>query len=329
MKKLILGILPLEILLIIVVVGYNVFGIGQPKNIEFVVQKELSSNEDVSLNYILKYQMPKGYEKVSDIQGEIAIINNKSKSVFALQDIPKKEMTVEQFFDLQKPQVVGDDISLLSEDTIETNDRIINKKIYELSYDFINFFSFFATVELKDKPDQFIGILGNSYSEDTKTELDLLLNTINYTSRSLEEERTFIDEKQNVSVTVPPLWRRLKDNLNFGKIDQDKQRYILINGGDKKDEDIQYGYKVIKESLLQEGLLELVVDSKVDNIDDKTVTTSIFKGKDKDIATAIVIMETSNSDKFIIFRYDLLGKYDKQLINEDLEYFIKSINLEK
>lgn len=326
-KKQISLLIALEVLLIIVVVGYNVFHIGQPKDTAYIIEKELKPNESVSLNYLLKYEMPEGYKQAQDIQGELSIINEETQTIFSAQDVLKKELSIEDFFALQNYEEQGLNATLVSENTEELEDKVINKKVYQISNDFINLYSFIGSIELKSNPEEFIGVLGNSQSLDAEKDFNMLLNSINYTSQTLADEKTFDDINENIVITTPPMWRRLGDGYSFIKSTEDVKEYLLINSGNKNDEDIKAGYDMIKDSILQDNYFKLITDSNVTNLKNKTITTSVFQGEDKKFTTFIVMVEFNNSDIFAVFRYDLFGEYNLSQENLDLKFFVENIKL--
>ena len=84
MKKSNITLIILEILLITTIIC-GTFLNGQPsKTIDTIVQKELKDNEIASLNYLLKYEMPEGYEDALNLYGEIAITSQDGNSNFTM-----------------------------------------------------------------------------------------------------------------------------------------------------------------------------------------------------------------------------------------------------
>ena len=330
MKKSTISIIFLEILLIIVTVGYNNFGIGQPKNIEHVITNELKGNEKPSLNYILKYEMPNNYIEDLGLQGEIAIINNKNTAMFTGDIIMTEDLTTEDFLK-QQTDLFSNllDFSVVSEDTLELKDRTINKKVYKISNDFQTIFSFGATIEFKDKPSEFIGVLGNGVNSDSEKDLDLLLNSITYTNQTLDKEKIFSNDSESITVTMPPYWKKIKGEIpyNFYKKDGDNVVFSMISSGDKNYGDIHNEYDLAKESFLQDGVGTLIEDSKIDSLDDKTITTSIIKSPITDSTIFLILIEFNNSDIFTAVRYELSGDADINANKDDLDFIIKSIKL--
>ncbi len=330
MKKSIPFLIFLEILLSIVIIGYNHFGIGQPKNIEYVIQNELKNNEIPSLNYILKYEMPDNYLEAF-FQTEIGIMNSENTSVFTADVIMEEDTTKEQFLN-QYSDLFNEEhlkYSIIDEVSLDLEDKTINKKIYQVSDDFQTMFSFGATIQFKDKPNEFIGILGNSSDIEAKKDFELLLDTINYTTQTLDKEKLFSSDLENISVTMPANWKKVKNQIpyNFYKQNDNNMIFAMISSGDKTHSDINSEYDLAKESFLQDGFSTLIEDSKIDNLDNKTIKTSVIKSPATNSTIFLILIEFNNSNIFTAVRYEITGEDNSKNSEKDLESIIKSIKL--
>ncbi|WP_250278257.1 hypothetical protein [[Clostridium] colinum] len=330
MKKSKLALISLEILLIIVTVGYNVFGIGQPKNIENVIQRELKKDEMASLNYILKYKMPSNYEEVTDLYGEIAIREKENNCIFTSEIVPTDTLSPEDFFKSQEDIFTSaSNFSVINEDTIDLEDRTINKKVYKISNDFMELYALVGTIEIKSNPNEFIGVVGNATSADFESDLDLLLNSIKYTKQTLNSERFFSDDIEKVSVVVPANWKKFKKDVpySFFKEDENGIAYSVLNSGSKKDEDPKEGYDYIKNVFTEDENAVIIEDSKVETVDNKTITTTIVEYPENKVTTILTLVEFNNSDVFVAVRQEVVSENGIDYIKPELDAMVKSLKL--
>ena len=329
MKKSNIVLITLEILLIIVVVCSSIFG-NTLKSIDAIVQKELGENELPSLNYLLKYQMPEGYEEAMNLYGEVALATPDGNSNFSIDILENEKMTSQQFFETQETIFEQSaNYTVVSENTSDEKDRKITKKIYDVSNDFTQFFALVGTIEIKNHPDQFIGVVGTATSQDTEETLDFLLSTTNYTKQKADEEKLFSSDLEDVTIISPPNWKRLERAVpySFYKQDENNITYLIASTSNRKEEDPQESYEYAKTSLSSDPSATIIEDSTVQTVDNKTITTSIIEYSDSYATTIITLIEFKDSDTFTIVRTDVVSEDGIDYIKSDVDYIINSINL--
>ena len=330
MKKSTIGIIILEVILIIVVIGYNTFGIGQPKNIENVIQRELKGNEQASLNYLLKYEMPSGYEEAIDLTGEISIREQEGNSMFTAEPVLIEQLPMEQFFQSQEYLFSSaGTYNIISEVSTEEKDRTITKKIYEVSNDFVQLYALIGTIQFKDNPNEYIGIVGNSTSQDYEKDLDTLLNSINYTKQTIDKEKLYSNDLESVEITIPSNWRRLERAVpySFYKQDENNIAYIIASSMDKQQEDSQENYDYLVESFTQEEGANLIEDRKVETVGNKTITNTTIEYEGTNTTTILTLIEFSNSNIYTIVRFDIVSEEGIDYIKSEIDSIINSIEL--
>lgn len=330
MKKSTIGIIILEVILIIVVIGYNTFGIGQPKNIENVIQRELKGNEQASLNYLLKYEMPSGYEEAIDLTGEISIREQEGNSMFTAEPVLIEQLPMEQFFQSQEYLFSSaGTYNIISEVSTEEKDRTITKKIYEVSNDFVQLYALIGTIQFKDNPNEYIGIVGNSTSQDYEKDLDTLLNSINYTKQTIDKEKLYSNDLESVEITIPGNWRRLERAVpySFYKQDENNIAYIIASSMDKQQEDSQENYDYLVESFTQEEGANLIEDRKVETVGNKTITNTTIEYEGTNTTTILTLIEFSNSNIYTIVRFDIVSEEGIDYIKSEIDSIINSIEL--
>ena len=330
MKKSTIGIIILEVILIIVVIGYNTFGIGQPKNIENVIQRELKGNEQASLNYLLKYEMPSGYEEAIDLTGEISIREQEGNSMFTAEPVLIEQLPMEQFFQSQEYLFSSaGTYNIISEVSTEEKDRTITKKIYEVSNDFVQLYALIGTIQFKDNPNEYIGIVGNSTSQDYEKDLDTLLNSINYTKQTIDKEKLYSNDLESVEITIPGNWRRLERAVpySFYKQDENNIAYIIASSMDKQQEDSQENYDYLVESFTQDESANLIEDRKVETVGNKTITNTTIEYEGTNTTTILTLIEFSNSNIYTIVRFDIVSEEGIDYIKPEIDSIINSIEL--
>ncbi len=330
MKKSTIGIIILEVILIIVVIGYNTFGIGQPKNIENVIQRELKGNEQASLNYLLKYEMPSGYEEAIDLTGEISIREQEGNSMFTAEPVLIEQLPMEQFFQSQEYLFSSaGTYNIISEVSTEEKDRTITKKIYEVSNDFVQLYALIGTIQFKDNPNEYIGIVGNSTSQDYEKDLDTLLNSINYTKQTIDKEKLYSNDLESVEITIPGNWRRLERAVpySFYKQDENNIAYIIASSMDKQQEDSQENYDYLVESFTQDESANLIEDRKVETVGNKTITNTTIEYEGTNTTTILTLIEFSNSNIYTIVRFDIVSEEGIDYIKSEIDSIINSIEL--
>ena len=330
MKKSTIGIIILEVILIIVVIGYNTFGIGQPKNIENVIQRELKGNEQASLNYLLKYEMPSGYEEAIDLTGEISIREQEGNSMFTAEPVLIEQLPMEQFFQSQEYLFSSaGTYNIISEVSTEEKDRTITKKIYEVSNDFVQLYALIGTIQFKDNPNEYIGIVGNSTSQDYEKDLDTLLNSINYTKQTIDKEKLYSNDLENVKITIPGNWKRLERAVpySFYKQDENNIAYIIASSMDKQQEDSQENYDYLVESFTQEDGANLIEDRKAETVGNKTITNTTIEYEGTNTTTILTLIEFSNSNIYTIVRFDIVSEEGIDYIKPEIDSIINSIEL--
>ena len=330
MKKSTIGIIILEVILIIVVIGYNTFGIGQPKNIENVIQRELKGSEYASLNYLLKYEMPSGYEEAIDLTGEISIREQEGNSMFTAEPVLIEQLPMEQFFQSQEYLFSSaGTYNIISEVSTEEKDRTITKKIYEVSNDFVQLYALIGTIQFKDNPNEYIGIVGNSTSQDYEKDLDTLLNSINYTKQTIDKEKLYSNDLESVEITIPGNWRRLERAVpySFYKQDENNIAYIIASSMDKQQEDSQENYDYLVESFTQDESANLIEDRKVETVGNKTITNTTIEYEGTNTTTILTLIEFSNSNIYTIVRFDIVSEEGIDYIKPEIDSIINSIEL--
>ena len=330
MKKSTIGIIILEVILIIVVIGYNTFGIGQPKNIENVIQRELKGNEQASLNYLLKYEMPSGYEEAIDLTGEISIREQEGNSMFTAEPVLIEQLPMEQFFQSQEYLFSSaGTYNIISEVSTEEKDRTITKKIYEVSNDFVQLYALIGTIQFKDNPNEYIGIVGNSTSQDYEKDLDTLLNSINYTKQTIDKEKLYSNDLESVEITIPGNWKRLERAVpySFYKQDENNIAYIIASSMDKQQEDSQENYDYLVESFTQDESANLIEDRKAETVGNKTITNTTIEYEGTNTTTILTLIEFSNSNIYTIVRFDIVSEEGIDYIKSEIDSIINSIEL--
>lgn len=331
MKKSTLGLVILELLLVGVVVGHNVFGIGLPKDVESVVMRELDSNQVPSSNYTLKYEMPKNYQEADDLYGEISIGEAEGNAMFTAEQINVSDTSVDEFFKAQESLFESSaNLEVISEDNQQLEDKTITKKVYQVTNDLLDLYAFVATIDFKSNPDEFIGVIGNSISLDYEKDFDTLINSIQYTSQPIDAPRTFATESEPIKITVPANWKKFQKQVpySFYKEDENGIAYAVITSGDKSQEDAKQGYDTAKASFIETEGANVIEDSKVENIDGKTITTTIVEYPENYSTSYIVLVEYDNSDVFTAIRYEILSQDGKaDYIKEELDSITKSLKL--
>lgn len=330
MKKSTIGIIILEVILVIVVIGYNTFGIGQPKNIENVIQRELKSNEQASLNYLLKYEMPSGYEEAIDLTGEISIREKEDNSMFTAEPVLIEQLPMEQFFQSQEYLFASSGTyNIVSELSTEEKDRTITKKIYEISNDFVQLYALVGTIQFKNNPNEYIGIVGNSISQEYEKDLDTLLSSINYTKQTIDKEKLYSNDLESIKITIPGNWRRLERAVpySFYKRTEDNIAYIIASSMDKQQEDAQENYEYLVESFTQDENANLIEDRKVETIGNKTITNTTIEYEGTNTTTILTLIEFSNSNIYTIVRFDIVSEEGIDYIKPEIDSIINSIEL--
>lgn len=332
MKKSNIALIILEILLIVTVACGPLFNGLPTKSIDTLVQKELGENQAPSLNYLLKYNMLEGYEDALNLYGEVAITTEDNNSTFTMDILDTKKTSPEQFFKAQEEVFQQSaNFTLVSENTSNENDRTINKKIYEVSNDFSQFYAFVGTIEIKGHSKDFIAIIGTATSLDYSDNFDILLSTTDYTKQKSNKAKLFSDELEATTVVVPANWKRLERAVpySFYKQDNANMAYVIASSANKNEKNPQENYNFAKESLSSDPSASLKEDSKVETIDNKTFTTSVIEYKDSYITTILTLIEFKDSDVFSIVRTDVISENGIGYIQPEIDSIIKSINLKQ
>lgn len=331
MKKSTIGLILLELLLVGVVIGHNVFGIGLPKDVESVVMRELASNQLPSYNYTLKYEMPQNYEEATDLYGEICIGEAEGNAMFTAEQIKLSNTSIDDFFKSQETIFEGSaNLELVSENTQELEDKTITKKVYQVTNDLLDMYAFVATIDFKDNLDEFVGVIGNALSLDYEKDFDTLINSIQYTSQSIDTPRTFATESEPIKITIPANWKRFQKQVPYSFYKEDEQgiAYAVISSGSSDEEDPKQGYDMAKASFVEIEGANVVEDSKVEIIDGKTITTTIVEYPENHSTSYIVLVEYDNSHVFTAIRYEVLSQDGKaDYIKEELDSITKSLKL--
>ncbi len=326
MKKPVIAIIILEILLVIVTFTNSKLN---PQSIETLVEKELGKNQVASVNYILKYEMPEGYEIATNLYGEVDITTKDSSSVFSMDSLKKEMLTPEDFF-AQQEQVFQyvSGYELVSENTVEENGKKYTKKVYKVSTGLTSFYAFFATIELKNNPDEYIAIIGNGSELSYEKDLDTLISTVDYTKQKVDKKRLFSSNLEKISVTMPASWKRLEKILpySFYKQDENNVAYFIASSGDKEEQDPKEYFKMTKEYLNDVSEENVIVDDQVEKIANKTITTSIIK-IDEYTTVILNLIEFKGSDIFVLTRSDIVSESGIDYIKPEIDEIIKSIKL--
>lgn len=330
MKKSTIGIIILEVLLIVVTVSYNTFGIGQPKNIENVIQRELKDGQVASLNYLLKYEIPENYEEAIDLTGEISISDLEGNALFTAEPVLVSEFPLDQFFQSQESLFASaGSYEVISEETIEEKDKTITKKIYKVSTSFAELYALVGTIEFKEKPEEYIGIVGNAASEGFENDFETLLNSISYTNQTLDKEKTYSNDLESIKITMPGNWRRLERSVpySFYKQDEVNAAYIIASSMDKQQQDPQENYEYLVENFTEGEDVNIVEDAVVETSGDKTITTTTIEYEGTSTIVVLKLIEFSNSNIYTIVRCDVVSEQGLDYIGSELQSIINSIEL--
>lgn len=330
MKKSNITLIILEILLITTIIC-GTFLNGQPsKTIDTIVQKELKDNEVASLNYLLKYEMPEGYEDALNLYGEIAITSQDGNSNFTMDILETEKINAEEFFKAQEEVFEQSaTFTVVSENTSDEKGRKVNKKIYEINDDFSSFYAFIGTIEIKNHPKEFIGLIGTSASLDPESTFDDLLAKTNYTKQKLNDKKLFSSELENITIMTPPNWKRLERAVpySFYKQDETNMASLICSSANINEQNPQENYNYAKETLSSDPTANLTEDSKVETVDNKTITTSTIEYEGSHITTMLKLIEFKDSDIFSIVRIDVVSEDGIDYIKSDIDSIINSINL--
>ena len=332
MKKSKITLIILEILLIITVFCKPLFNALPSKSIDTIVQKELKENQVASLNYLLKYEIPEGYEEALNLYGEIAITNPDNTSTFTMDLLESDKTTQEQFFKSQEEIFEKSaTFSLLSEDTYKEKNKTIYKKVYEINNNFSQFYAFVGAIEVKGNSKDFIGVIGTAESLDSSDDFEFLLSTTDYTKQKMNKAKLFSDELEFTTITVPGNWKRLERAVpySFYKQDGPNMAYIIASSSNKNERNPQEQYSYAKEAISSDPSADLKEDSIVKTIDNKTLTTSIIEFKDSYITTVLTLVEFNDADVFSLIRIDVVSENGLGYIQSEIDSVINSINLKK
>lgn len=318
MKKSNITLIALEILLIILVISNSIFN-----TITNDVRKELKENEIASLNQILKYKIPEGYYEEPNISGEIAISTEDGNSYFSIEIFNNDDIKPNEIFTINEQ--ANTSLTLVSENTLDEKGKKTTKKVYKSP----QFFRLIGTIEMKNNPNQFIAIVGDSTTQDTEETLDFLLSTIEYTKQSINKERLFSSDFEKTTIIVPSNWKRLDKNIpySFYKEVDNNITYLIAISSTKEEENPQEVYESIKNPLSTLNTATITEDSNVTNVGNKTITNTTIKYDDNQ-TVLLTLIEFKDSNVFTIVRTDIVSENNNiDYIKSDIEYIINSIKL--
>lgn len=326
MKKSNIILITLEILLILITSTYTKLN----TSIEAIVQKQLMKNEFASINYLLKYQMPEGFVDAVNLYSEVAIMTPDGNSKFLIDTLEIEKMSPEDFFNSQEHLFnYSGEFTVISENTSDLEDRIIRKKVYEITNDFLQFYALVGTIEVKNKPNEFIGVLGTSNLQECEENLDFLLSTTNYTNQTINEKRLFSSNLENVTITIPSNWKRLEKIFpySFYKQDGNNITYFIASTGDKKEEDAKEAFNSAIELSVNNLTANIIENAKVEKTLNKTITTSILEFEDTHSTRIITLIEFKGSNVFALVTTDIISENGIDYIKPEVDAMINSIKV--
>ncbi len=327
MKKTTVGIIILELALVGVTFSHNYLGIGQPKNIESVITRELSSSEVASFNYLLKYEMPEGYSDVPNVFGEIAVGNETGESMFIANIIKTKDTSPEEFMKEQE-KVISElgEYKQVGEDTISDKGRTINKKYYEVNNGFMTMQTMIATISLDSNPNQFIAAIGNAVSDVYKEDFEQILSTLEFTKQTLDKPRLYSNDNEVIELTVLPEWQRYAKEVPYSFCKQTETGIVTLftMSFDKNTTKPQDEYSRIKENFLSNGATIVSEDEKRE-LEGKEITTTIYKSKDT--ISMFVLIDFKDKKNFALAQCDFSSQAEFDALKDEANTIIDSIKL--
>lgn len=327
MKKSTVGIILLELALVGVSVAHSYFGLWQPKNIENVITTELSSSQVASFNYLLKYELPDGYSDVPNVFGEIAIGNETGESMFIANIINTNEVSPEDFINEQE-QVIAElgQYSEVGEDFISENGRSITKKFYEVDNGFMVMQTMIATVVLDSNPNQFIAVIGNAISDEYIPDFESILQTVDFTTQTLDKPRLYSNENEVIEITMAPGWQRYAKEVPYSFCKQDDMGVatLFTMSFDKSVSGADEEYNTIKQNFVANGAEVVEEDIKTED-KNKTITTSIFKSGDT--ISMFTLVDFKNKNYFALVQSDFSTQEEFDTLKPEVDTIINSIKL--
>lgn len=232
------GIIFMEVLLLIVLLAGSIFGMGEPKDIDSLVEKALG-DKTVSTNKTFTYALPNGYIQSAELQKMVEGIALKEDGTasFTMDVINYGHGSVEEFINSQENTLksMGKYEELFSE-TEEKKGEKITKKIYQIKSDMMTMLLLVGVIEFDKDNNSYIGVIGtaNEFTkkEDGKDDIALgtpfdiakkdfeqILSSVKLTDFPLSEKRVYSYPNEKFEITVPPYWERddLEKKYSFYK----------------------------------------------------------------------------------------------------------------
>lgn len=329
MKKTTLGIILLETILILVTFSYNILGIGAPKNIEFIVEKELSGGEVASFNYYLKYIMPSDFQDSLDSFTEIDISNPQTMTRFGADIETFENNTPEAFINSMIENEADTSLEEVVNETVEINGKIITKKIMFAKSDnplIPSIYNFAGTIEDKNRPDEFIGVVGISFDEKEIETFNNFINSISFTKHKSDEITVYDNLISGFEVSLPNGFRKFKRTTQdtLFKLSGDNIAYAMIVSDDDKDTVPEEFYNLLKTNFPPE--YKIVEEDIITDFKDKTITKTKFEVVEQEVTIEINLVKFKNTNKSVLIRFDSGGK-DRKIFEQDFNFILNNLKV--
>ncbi|MFI3230272.1 MAG: hypothetical protein R3Y29_01805 [bacterium] len=251
-------------------------------NVEQILAEELTEEEIISLNYILKYKLPDNFREGYDLQSaaEIVLVNEIQQESIIGDLITSSEFSIEEFFmahDDISDIFEGAEISVILDETTKVDDKTITSKLQLVDSAEQAFYYTINTIVFDSHPDQYLGFTGVLNREDPHDLILEFIESVKHTSIDLNSIRTFKPTNESPQVTLTENWRKYTNSNAhiYFKYDELKYMEMVVETGEEGLTADEF-FESTKEFLDVVPDMVLYAEDEYE-VEDRTITSKVYQ----------------------------------------------------